>query len=284
MNNELNINEIVKVESMAVIKQQLDKVEEFIKIKTKNIPKVLKEIDKLSDEEKENKKSEIKNYRTYLNKINNELEEKRKDIHKEIEKPYTEFNEYYSNGVKLQLQNGIKLLDDTIQNIEQKQLEDKTIELKEFANQYIQTFNLGNVITYEDINVKVNLSSSMKSLKDQIKDFCEKLDKDIQLIQTDENKDKLMLEYLRNGYDYQAAKLTLIEQEKQLEELRQQMEKKQEIEKQEEKVVEQVQEVIAPKEIIQEEEILEVTFVIHTTKSNVKKLKNFLDNEGIDYE
>jgi len=281
MKQEIDINEIVKIESMAVIKQQLDKVEEFVDDKIKDIPKALEKIKNMSFIEQEDEKGEIKEYKQYLNKIKNELETKRKEIKKEINKPYEEFNEYYSNGVYKKLDNGISQLSDVINEIETLQKDEKQLELVEFFEQYKETYHL-NFINFEDIGLNITLSASMTSLKEQIKDFCEKLDKDIKLIEIDDNKDKMMLEYRRNGFDYQKAKLTLIEEQKQLEELKQQMEKKQEIEKQEEKVIEKVQEIIPPKEIIQDEEILESTFTVKATKGKLKLLIEFMNNNGIE--
>lgn len=265
-------NELIILEQLPVIKYQLEQLSKEIKEKVDRANKLVVSEDTVKD---------VKKTRAELNKEFAELETQRKQVKSAIMAKYDEFEEIYRENVADLYKNADSELKTKIDEVEMNLKIQKEDELNEFFAQYKETYHL-DFINFYDIGLNITLSASMKSLKDQIKDFCEKIDKDIQLIQTDENKDKLMLEYLRNGYDYQVAKLTLIEQEKQLEELKQQMEKKKEIEKQEEKVVEQVQEVIAPKEIIQEEELLESTFTVKATKDKLKLLIEFMNNNEIE--
>lgn len=267
-------NELIILEQLPVIKYQLEQLSKEIKEKVDRANKLVVSEDTVKD---------VKKTRAELNKEFTELETQRKQVKSAIMAKYDEFEEIYRENVADLYKNADLELKTKIDEVENNLKLEKEQELLDFFNQYKETYHL-DFLNFNDIGLNITLSASMKSLKDQIKDFCEKLDKDIQLIQTDENKDKLMLEYLRNGYDYQAAKLTLIEEQKQLEELKQQMEKKQEIEKQEEKVVERVQEIIPPKEVIQEEEILESTFTVKATKDKLKLLIEFMENNGIEYE
>lgn len=280
---ELNINEIVKIEKMAVIKQQLDKVESFIDEKVKDIPVVLKQLEEMTDKEKEEKKGEIKKYRTYLNSIKNQLEDKRKEIKTEISKPYDDFNEYYSNGVKIKLEQGIEQLNNVVNDIENKQKEEMEDELRTFAQNWFVSKGIENFVKFEDIGLKINVTSTMKSLKEQIIAFCEKVFNDIQLIDMEDYKDEILFEY-QNTLDFAKSKMTVIERKKQLEEIQKQQELKQEQQKQEEKVVEKVEEITIPKEIIEENELLKVTFTITDTKENIIKVREFMKKEGIKYE
>lgn len=272
MKEELNINEIVRIEQMPKVFSQLEKIGKLIEKNTKDLNKL---------ECTEENKQEVKNRRTEINNTLTLLEDRRKEIKNKLLEPYEIFNKKYEEECKAKLQNASNLLKSKIDTIEDEQKQQKYNELLDFFNQYQETYHL-DFLKFEDIGLNITLSASMTSLKAQIKDFCEKVDKDIQLIENDENKDKMMLEYLRNGYDYQKAKLTLIEEQKQLEELKQQMEKKQEIEKQEQQVVEQVQKVIAPVEIISDEELLEVTFTVKCSKEKIRLLKRYLSDNEIE--
>ena len=69
-----------------------------------------------------------------------------------------------------------------------------------------------------------------------------------------------------------------------MEELKKQQEEKLEQEKQEEKVVEKVEEVVAPKEIIEDDEVITVQFTITDTKEKIIKLRDYLKENGINYE
>ena len=187
---EININELVKVEQMAVIKQQLDVVGEEIKRKVDTIPGVLEEFSKLDSKEQEEKKQEIKKYRTYLSSIQKQLEEKRKEIKKEINKPYDEFNTYYEDNVKVLLTNGINQLDTTISDIEKKQINEKQVEIEEFIKEHIISNHLESIIDVVDIieyaNLKINLSNSIKSLKESTLNFISKVADEVKLIDLEE--------------------------------------------------------------------------------------------------
>lgn len=282
--NELNVNEIVKVESLGVIKQQLDKVEDVIDEKIKNIPEQLEKIKKMSFIEQEDEKNDIKKYKQHLSKILNELEEKRKEIKKEINKPYEEFNEYYKNGVYLKLNDAISQINNVVNDIEILQKDEKECEIKEFVNQYINANNLQNIIRYEDIPISINLSSSMKSLKEQALAFIEKVVSDLKLIELEEYKDEILLEYNKNGFDFSKAKLDIVARYKQLEEIKKQQEEIQLQINDEAEVVEKVEEITTPKEIIDDDELLTATFTITTTKENIIKVREFLKKEGIKYD
>lgn len=285
MENEININEIVKVESIGVIKQQLDEVEKIIDEKVKDIPKQLEKVKKMSFIEQEDEKNDIKKYQQYLSNIQKQLEEKRKEIKKEIIKPYDEFDEYYKNGVYLKLDNGINQLKEVVNEIEDLQKDEKRCELEEFANQYIETYSLGNILSFEDIPLNITLSASMKSLKEQAKSFIERIASDLKLIELEEYKSEILLEYNKNGYDFTKAKLDVITRHKQLEEIEKQQEEKEELQKQEEEVIEKVEEITIPVEVEEdvEEEFLTCTFTVKATRTQLKKLKAYLESEGIIY-
>lgn len=272
MKEEININEIIKIEQMPIVFEQLEKIGKLIEKSTKDLNKL---------ECTEENKQEVKSRRTQINNTLTLLEDRRKEIKNKLLEPYSIFEEKYNSECKEKLQTASNLLKAKIDTIENEQKENKRNELVDFFNQYQETYHL-YFLDFNDIGLNITLSASITSLKSQIKEFCERIDKDIQLIQNDENKDKLMLEYRRNGYDYQKAKLTLIEEQKQLEQLKQQIEQKQEVEKKEEQVVEQVQEVIAPVEVIQDEELLEVTFTVKCSKEKIRLLKRYLSDNEIE--
>ena len=283
-NEELNINEIVKVESLGVIKQQLDKVEKFIDEKVKDIPKVLEQIENMTNEEKEEQKGDIKKYQQYLSKIQTELENKRKEIKKEINKPYEDFNQYYSNGVYVKLNDSINQLKKVVNDIEYTQKRDKEIELIEFANEHIEANNLSSIIGFEDIHLNITLSASMKSLKEQIVNFVKKVSDDLECIASEENKDEILYIYTLNGYDYSNAILTFRKKQEELSKLKELQKEQEETKEQFKEVVEKVEQIIAPKEIIDSDELLEVTFTVKGTKPQILEIKKLLVELGVEYK
>ncbi len=281
---DININELVKVEQMAVIKQQLDIISELIKEKTKDIEEVVDNFSKLTIEQQEEKKQDIKKYKTYLNSLSKQLEDKRKEIKKEINKPYDEFNTYYEEKVKTLLDKGVCQLSETINEIEAKQKKDKEDALREFANNYFDGNNIQDIVKFEDIKLNITLSATEKALKEQVVNFVNKTLQDLELIKMEEYKNEILIEY-KNCLDFALAKMRVIERHKQIEEINKKQEEQQVIEQQEEKVIEVVDSVITPpKEIIQEDELITFKFTIKATKEQARELKRFLEERGIIYE
>jgi len=273
--NSINVNEIVKIETMPKVFSQLEKIGKFIDENTKDIDNL---------ECTEENRQEVKNRRTEINKTLELLETRRKEIKNTLLDPYNQFNEKYEQECKIKLENASNVLKNKIDTIENELKQEKEEELREFANQHITAYNLQDIIKYEDIGLNITLSASIKSLKEETLKFIEKIAEDITLIKLEEYSDEILLEYINNRGNYAQSKLNVLNRHKQLEEIKKQQESKMEQEKIEEKNTEKVEEIIAPVEIIEDDEILKVTFTIETTKSNVIELKNWLKERGIKYE
>lgn len=293
---EINVNEIVEIKQLPEIYQQLDKVNQIVVDKTKDIDEILNEISKLSDDEQENKKQEIKKYKTYLSSMKNDLETKRKEVKKAIQKPYEEFENIYKDKTLKVLDDGITKLTNTINTIETKQIQNKVDELVAFFNEYALYYHVENILTFDSIPIKINLSTSLNSLKKQIVEYCEKVSNDMVAISSEEFRDEILLEYQNNGYDYTKAKINITDRHKKLEEMQKQQEKVELEVSEEEKVIQNVQTLCsAPVEIDEEvdnENDLEISFTIKTTKEIYQKLlkdklqefKHFLQVNNIEYE
>lgn len=293
---EYNINEIVKVKKLPEIYQQLDKVNQIVVDKTKNIDEILEKISKLSDEEQEEQKSEVKDYKTYLNSLKKDLETRRIEIKKSILAPYEDFEKVYKDKTTKILDDGITKLTNTINTIETKQIQNKVDELVAFFNEYALYYHVENILTFDSIPIKINLSTSLNSLKKQIVEYCEKVSNDMVAISSEKFRDEILLEYQNNGYDYTKAKINITNRHKKLEEMQKKQEKVELEVSEEEKVIQNVQTLCsAPIEINEEvdnENDLEISFTIKTTKEIYQKLlkdklqefKHFLQVNNIEYE
>lgn len=277
MEEKINLNEIVKIEQMPVVFEQLEKIGALIEEKTKDLDKL---------ECTEENKQEVKQRRTDINNVLKLLEDKRKEIKNKLLEPYNTFNEKYEVECKERLENASELLKTKIDYIEDYQLAIKENELRDFAKEHFIDNNLENIVKFDDIKLNITLPASMKSLKEQIIGFTEKVSKDIELINLEEYKEEIMVEYQKT-LDFAESKLKVSERHRLIEEMKNvsnKIEQKQiEEEKQTEKVEEAI-EITVPKEIIPDEEIIKVSFTIETTKSNIVELKNWLKERNISYE
>lgn len=271
---EINVNEIAKIEELPKIIIQVKKIGQYIDEATKDLDKLVCT---------EEMKQVVKVKRAEINNFAKALEDKRKEIKKQILEPYTKFEEVYNEECKDKLTNASELLGNKINEIETKQKEEKEQELREFFKQYQETYHLEDVVKFEDVGLNITLSASMKSLKDEIVCFCERINKDILVINNDENKEEVLLEYLSNGFDYQQAKLTLYDRKRKIQEL---AEKQKEVANkvaEEILVSENIELTGAPQEVINDDEILEATFTVKATKEQLKELKQWLEERNIEY-
>lgn len=287
MNNELKIdenklNELIIVENIPIIKQKLQIISD----------EVDKEIEyALSLDVSEENKQEVKNARTRINKIKDFLENKRKMVKETILQPYQQFEEIYNKLVKNKLKDASETLSNKIDAIESEQKQQKENELREFANEHFVANNIQDIVTFENIGLNITLSASIKSLKEQIVDFCKKVADDLDTILLEEKHNEILLEY-KKCFDYAQAKKIVLEREKAIEEINAKSQdiisnKEQQIELSS-KIDELTQdEIIAPIEVTNVEDNEErflVTFSVTGTKEQLKQLKEFMLNIGLDWK
>ena len=279
---KIDVNEIVKIEQMPKVFSQLEKIGDIIKKKTSDLDKL---------ECTEANKQEVKSRRTEINNTLALLEAKKKEIKNKLLEPYNVFEEKYNKECKEKLQNASSILTQKINSIEIQQKLEKEQELREFADEYFNHYMIKDVVKFEDIGLNITLSASIKSLKEQTKAFCERISNDLKLIDLEEYKDEIVIEYLKN-LDFAKSKMLVVERHRQLEEIKKREEELKAQQEQEQEIVEKVEEVVEeikpPVEIIdveaqEVEEVFTATFTVKTTKAKLKALKNFMESEEIEY-
>lgn len=286
MEENLNLNELVKIEQMPKLFEKLELVGKWV-------DESLEKLDLNNLVVSEENKSEIKKIRAEINNTSKELEDRRKFIKSKILEPYEEFNKKYEEEIKNKLTNASSLLKDKIDSIEIEQLRQKKENLIEFFNEYAQNYHLTSILSYENIKINVTLSASEKSLKEQIKGQLESIANDIALIDLEEYKEEILLEYKNNGFNFAGAKLAVVERHKKIQELKVQQETIQETIQQEQIIEEKVEEITAPieieeavpnEELVNENQILIYTFTVTGTKEEIIKIRDYIRSLGVKYE
>lgn len=279
---KFEIEKVMRVEQLPKIFYQLEEI-------GKQIDTQLEGIEDL--ECTEDNKTEVKQRRTQINNLNTAMETKRKEIKKEILKDYDLFNEKYEQEVKSKLVNASSILTNKIDEIENKQKEIGTNNVRRYFEELRESLHLENIIQFEDLNLNITLTNLGKTLegkkyKEEIKQRLDSIANDINLINLEEYKEEILLEYKTN-FDFAKSKLAVINRHNQINELKEQQEKVQEQVEQEQKIEEKVEEIIAPVEIKENEEteeIIESTFTVKGTLKQLKELKIYLEEKGIYYE
>ena len=266
--------ELIVVKQLPIIQEQLKTLSTEIDKKVENAKSLICT---------EETVKEIKQVRADLNKEFKELETQRKLVKEQVLAPYMQFEEIYKQCVSDKYKNADIELKNKVDSVENELKIKKEQEIKDYFEEYKTLKNI-DFITYEQARINVTLSVSMKSLKEQAKMFIDKVVDDLNLIETQEYKTEILVEYkqtlnVSNAITIVTNRFKAIEEEKK---------------KQEEFIKEASKAVIIPADEMQkilqapieekQEEILTLKFTVKATKTKLKELKEFLVNGGYDYE
>lgn len=280
-------------ENLIVIKQ-LPQIEEHLKDLSTEIDVKVNNAKKLVCTEETVKT--VKQVRADLTKDFKNLEEQRKTVKEQILAPYMQFEEIYKTYVSNRYKEADIDLKQKIDSTENELKKQKENEIKDYFEEY-KTANNIDFINYEQANINVTLTASKKSLKEQAKKFIDEIVDDLKLIETQECKEEILVEYKQNlnvskSIQEVANRHKLLEEEKkkqeelknkQLEEAQRQADMS--IKTQEVATKNALDNFVmeAPK-VAEQEEILTLKFKVRGTKSKLRELKKFLEDGGYDYE
>ena len=265
--------DIIELEQLPIIRYRLEQISIQIKEKVDNATSLVCNEDTVK---------EVKKVRAELNKEFDELETKRKEVKQGILEKYNEFEEIYKENVSQIYQNADATLREKINNVENELKKAREVGLREFFQEHVEANHINGLISFEDVGLNITLSASEKSLKEQIKTFCERVANDIKAMQSDEDKEEILLEYKSNGFDYAKAKNKVVEKKKILEDFKIKIAQNGEEIKQDEIVIQNVDTLISTPIEIEEEETYEVAFKVRVTKTQAKELKEYLRGRGIE--
>lgn len=271
-----------KIKSVGEIESNMKEVKGYVE----NLNNYYKNIE-FTEETMKQAKDEKSN----VNKFKKQVADYRKNIVEEYNKPIKVFEDTAKETEKL-LTATYNTINEQVANYENKQKEIKEQEIKDYFEEY-KTANSIDFIKYEQARINVTLSASIKSLKEQAKAFIDKIVDDLKLIETQEHKAEILVEYKQTLNVSNAIKVVInrfkaIEEEKKKEEQKVvhiKMNENHEIEKESYEQLENIfnKPLKQPKEEKQED-VLTLKFTVRGTRTKLKELKQFLENGGYDYE
>ena len=277
------------VKDLIIIKQ-LPQIEEHLKELSIEVEQKVENAKSLVCTE-ENVKT-IKQVRADLNKELKEVEQQRKQVKEQVLAPYMQFESVYKKYISDKYKSADIDLKQKVDVVENELKAKKEQEVKDYFEEY-KTANNIDFITYGQARINVTLSASMKSLKEQAKQFIDKIVDDLKLIETQEYKAEILVEYKQTLNVAQAITIVTnrfkaIEEEKKKEEQKAvhiEMNENHEITQ---KSYEQLENILnkpleQPKEEKQEE-VLTLKFTVKGTRTKLRELKQFLEKGGYDYE
>lgn len=268
--------DLIIVKQLPIIEEQLKSLSNEIDTKVANALSLV-----VSDETVK----DVKKVRADLNADFKELETQRKMVKEKVLAPYQQFEEVYKTYVSDKFKDADKQLKNKIDEVEEEQKRNKGIEVSEYFIEYAKSNDLDWLVEdgtyYQMANINVTLSASMKSLKEQAKNFVDMVVSDLALIETQEDKIEILVEYKKTLNVSNAITSVVNRKEALKKEIKIQEEVK-ELKEQEEKVVEKVDENL--KSPVEEEKIYTMTFKVSGTMEQLKGIKKYLESAGVKYE
>ena len=263
---EFNKEIIADIKGVQTIENKIKEVQEYA-IKLSEYYKGIK----FCEEQLKEAKDERKN----VNKFKEKVSTFRKEITKKWDEPITKFKETAITTEKM-LEDTYNLINNQIKIYENKQKQEIEEEVRRYFDELCEKESV-TFVNYNQAAINVTLTASMKSLKAQAKDFIDKVVQDIKLIETQENRDEIMVEY--------EVSLNVSEAIMKVNERKERLKQKQEEEKkipEDNEMLEKIEKALsAPKEIEEKEEVFEMTFTVKGTKTQLKELKQYLVERGL---
>lgn len=286
MNKE--VNNVIVLKQTPII--EYSKLEEISKEVDKKL-EFLKKGDLVVTEEN---KVEIKKLRTEISNDFKVYETARKQIKEAVNNPYDEFNKKYVELIANKFKEADKTLKAKIEAIEDAQKKEKETKARDYFKELIIARKI-DFVTFEQVGLNISLSLSDKKAKDTINAFVERIVSDLALIDTQDNKERILTRY-QQSLDVSGAIQTVkaeIEHEEKIkraneerERLAQEAKAQAEAKKQEEAPLAAptaARPVEVPKVAV-EVETIKAQFTVTGTKQQIIDLRNYMDERGIKYE
>lgn len=136
----------------------------------------------------------LKEMRANLNKELTEFEDQRKYVKNGILSPYNAFEIIYKEEVSDKYKNALDTLKDKIAFVENAIKEEKRTSVAQYFKELCLSENI-DFVTFESVALDINLSTSEKKYKEQCNEFVSRIKDDLALIDTQEFKAEIIVEY-----------------------------------------------------------------------------------------
>lgn len=226
-----------------------------------------------------------------INKFKKQVEDFRKQIVAKYNEPIKLFEDTAKETEKL-LKETYDLINVQVKAFDDEQLEKVREKVESYFNEYAQSKGI-DFVNFSQMNISVTkglLTSTgnlTKKIQDQMNEFIDRCTKDVDLINTLEHKEEILIEYKKTLKSAESIALVM-DRYKQLEDMKKEKESAKEQVINDEEMLKKIDSLSAPKVEKKtnenQEEILELKFKVRHTRTKLIALKEFLDNGGYDYE
>lgn len=233
----------------------------------------------------------VKATRSELNKEFGELENLRKAVKAAVLDPYNRFEAVYKECVSIAYKSADADLKQKVNDVETDMKRRCEDGLREYYTELCAAHHI-DFIPFERTGVVVSLADAKaktqppKKLREQLSQFVAKIEHDVALIASMDDADEIMEAYHRS-LDAAVAIGIVQERHRRIEEAKAARAAREEAQSREAEAVKKV-EAFAPPVVrepeVAAEPIARYRFTVTATKTQLKKLKEFMNMEGIQYE
>lgn len=278
-------SELIVIRQLPVIEEQLQQIKASIEARVGEA---------LSLACTEDTYKAVKKARTELNKEYGELESRRKEVKAAILAPYERFEALYKECAGNIYAQADAQLKSRISEVEGGLRQQKQDEVATYFDEYRKSLDLDECFTFAMSGIKVTLSDSRKALKAKAKDFLDRVAGDLALIETQEHKEEILVEYKRTLNISQAV-TTVSDRHQRMEDERQRREQAAAVRTAKAEAKAKVEEIVAeeahvappvavPADEPAEERVYSTAFRVTGTMDQLRALKTFLTEGGYSYE
>lgn len=286
--------QVITLRQLPIIEEHLQLVKEKIEARTNQVAQMAVT---------EETRADAKKMRTELRKEFDAMETQRKRVKADIMAPYEHFETLYKEYVSEPYKKADAVLDGQIKELERGIVERKTAEIKDYFAELCKANNL-DWLKYEQLNLKVGLSTTVSGVKTAMTATVLQIAADAAELSQNADAAELLVEYQKSlnmalALSTVRARHEQIELQKQQDaERRAALEQQQAAEEKVQQAIEEaqqdaappVEEVSAPEEEttteapIAAQDVYEVKFTVRGTIEQLKKLKQFILQEGMSYD
>lgn len=220
-----------------------------------------------------------------VNDFKKEVSKYRIDLVKEYKKPIDLF-EQTAKETEAILTEVYEGMNKPVNNYRDKQKQKTIVQLKEYFEEYTKSKNI-DFLKYEDANINVTLNTTITKGKKEIVAFVDKVEEDLKLIDTQENKEEILVEY-KQSLNVSNSIMVVTDRKRRLEEERNAQAELQRIREAEQKVVEKVVEVVQAPKVVEVPKVVEeqvtLTFAVTSTESKLRELIAYMNEGGYKVE
>ena len=287
MSEQLASTDLIQVVQLPVIEERLRSMKEKVTDQTAAAMALVCTDENLA---------QVRAVRADLNNTFKDLEEQRKAVKKAVMGPYEAFEKVYKECITEPFKSADAVLKEKVSEVENGIKAECEAKMREYFSELCAAERV-DWLKFEQVGLKITLDvarqKSHAKLREQIAAFVVGVAQAVNTISKMEDAEEIMAEY-RQCLDMGRAIGIVQDRHQRIEEERQAAEARRAAQEAQAAAVQKV-EAVAPPTVLEppvaapaphqeDEKVYKCSFTVHATKAQLKRLKDFMMQEGICYE